>query len=325
MISVIVPVYNTEPYLHHCIDSILAQTFTDFELLLIDDGSTDSSGSICDEFAAKDSRVRVFHKANGGVSSARNMGLDNAHGEWVAFVDADDLLYPDFLKTFVTKFSQSVDLYIQGYEDSNGYTLVRTERSWVSECLVVELDDIYLDQLFGFVWNKLYKAVIIKDNGLRFNEQITMIEDLLFIYDYLQHSNSAYNINAVNYYYWRHESSACFKKHSFHSWNLFIDKYCNLFSQYKDTHKDFVNRKLKTCYMLSLDILRSLYIDRCDSMVRISFIGKIKNMADSSEAVQIRTMTTFNNKLITFMVLYLPVTLADKLLWMSRKILSVKR
>ena len=89
-ISVIVPVYNVERYLRRCIDSILAQTFTDFELLLIDDGSKDSSGEICDEYAAKDSRIIVFHKENGGVSSARNVGLDNVRGEWVAFVDADD-------------------------------------------------------------------------------------------------------------------------------------------------------------------------------------------------------------------------------------------
>ena len=91
-ISVIVPVYNTEMYLHRCIDSILSQTFTDFELLLIDDGSKDSSGAICDEYAAKDNRVRVFHKENSGVSLARNLGLDNAIGEWIVFVDADDWL-----------------------------------------------------------------------------------------------------------------------------------------------------------------------------------------------------------------------------------------
>ena len=89
-ISVIAPVYNTEKYLPRCIDSILAQTFTDFELLLIDDGSKDNSGAVCDEYASKDERVRVFHKENGGVSSARNVGLDNAKGEWITFVDSDD-------------------------------------------------------------------------------------------------------------------------------------------------------------------------------------------------------------------------------------------
>ena len=95
-ISVIVPVYNVEKYLPKCIDSILAQTFTNFELLLINDGSKDSSGTICDEYAAKDSRIRVFHKENGGVSAARNLGLDNAKGEWIAFVDSDDWVLPGY-------------------------------------------------------------------------------------------------------------------------------------------------------------------------------------------------------------------------------------
>ena len=90
VISVIGPVYNVEPYLAQCINSILSQSFEDFEVLLVDDGSKDKSGAICDEYARKDSGVRVFHKENGGVSSARNLGLDNVRGEWIAFVDSDD-------------------------------------------------------------------------------------------------------------------------------------------------------------------------------------------------------------------------------------------
>jgi len=89
-ISVIVPVYKAEAYLRRCVNSILAQTFQDFEVLLIDDGSPDKSGKICDDYVKKDSRVRVFHKENGGVSSARNLGLDNAVGRYIAFVDSDD-------------------------------------------------------------------------------------------------------------------------------------------------------------------------------------------------------------------------------------------
>ena len=89
-ISVIIPVYNAESTLRRCVDSVLAQTFTDFECLLINDGSKDKSGEICDEYAIRDSRIKVFHKENGGVSSARNVGLDNATGEWIAFVDSDD-------------------------------------------------------------------------------------------------------------------------------------------------------------------------------------------------------------------------------------------
>ena len=94
MISVIVPVYNSEKYLHRCIDGILAQNYTDFDLLLIDDGSTDNSGNICDEYEIRDGRIRVFHQENGGVSSARNLGLDNARGKYVMFVDSDDYMLP---------------------------------------------------------------------------------------------------------------------------------------------------------------------------------------------------------------------------------------
>ena len=96
LVSIIVLVYKAEQWLHRCVDSILAQTMTDFELLLIDDGSPDKSGEICDEYAAKDNHIRVFHKENGGGSSVRNLGLDNAQGEWISFIDADDWVEKDY-------------------------------------------------------------------------------------------------------------------------------------------------------------------------------------------------------------------------------------
>ena len=102
-VSIIVPVYNVDKFLHKCVDSILAQTLTDFELLLVDDGSKDNSGLICDKYAAKDSRVRVFHKENGGVSSARNLGLENAQGDWIIFIDSDDWIEPNMLKDIYEK------------------------------------------------------------------------------------------------------------------------------------------------------------------------------------------------------------------------------
>lgn len=97
-VSVIVPVYNVEYCLSRCIDSILSQTFTDFELLLIDDGSKDNSGNICDEYKFKDDRIRVFHKENGGVSSARNWGIANSYGEHIAFIDSDDWVGENYLE-----------------------------------------------------------------------------------------------------------------------------------------------------------------------------------------------------------------------------------
>ena len=101
MVSIIVPVYNTEQYLRRCIDSIVNQEYTDFELLLIDDGSKDSSGVICDEYAEKDARVRVIHKENSGVSDSRNCALDHAKGKYIQFLDSDDWITPDATRLLV--------------------------------------------------------------------------------------------------------------------------------------------------------------------------------------------------------------------------------
>jgi glycosyltransferase involved in cell wall biosynthesis len=128
LVSVIVPVYKAEKWLHRCVDSILAQTMENFELLLIDDGSPDRSGEICDEYAAKDSRVRVFHKENGGVSSARNLGLDNAQGEWISFVDADDLVEENYIAELLSSAKNDGSLVISGLKkEKNGIVINRVE------------------------------------------------------------------------------------------------------------------------------------------------------------------------------------------------------
>ena len=124
-ISVIVPVYKAEKYLHRCVDSILSQTFTDFELILVNDGSPDNCGAICDEYAQKDNRVRVFHKENGGVSSARNLGLDNAKGEWITFVDSDDWLKPGCLEQLTNKLD--ADMIKCGIEASDKSSIWREQ------------------------------------------------------------------------------------------------------------------------------------------------------------------------------------------------------
>src|SRR5690554_7275643 len=116
MISVIIPVYNSEKYLHKCIDSVLAQSYTNFELILVNDGSTDGSGKICDEYAEKDERVRVFHKDNGGVSSARNIGLKNSSGDYIIHADSDDLMLSGALESLYYEAKQSnSDIVIGNY------------------------------------------------------------------------------------------------------------------------------------------------------------------------------------------------------------------
>lgn len=186
MISIIVPVYNISKYLPRCIDSILGQTFTDFELLLIDDGSKDNSGKICDEYAAKDSRVRVFHKKNGGVSSARNLGLDNAKGEYIMFVDSDDYMLPTMCEIMLSTIeNKNADLVVCGTtETGGGFWRPRFDEDFSNEQLKERFISLLHTELLSPPWNKIYKKE--KIGNLRFREDISFGEDLIFNIQYLE-------------------------------------------------------------------------------------------------------------------------------------------
>ena len=178
-ISVIVPVYNSEKTLVRCVDSILSQTFSDFELLLINDGSTDTSGKICDRYALKDNRVHVFHKKNGGVSSARNLGLDNAKGKWVTFCDSDDYVDNDWLSIFVKYCKDGIDLVVQPFNISN-----------LNECKFFEgsrsdfIEKFYDLSIIGYTGNKVLLLSILDRYNIRYNESFSFHEDEVFAYQY---------------------------------------------------------------------------------------------------------------------------------------------
>lgn len=208
-ISVIVPVYKAENYLHRCVDSLLAQTFQDFEILLIDDGSPDRSGEICDEYAKKDKRVRVFHKENGGVSSARNLGLDNARGEWICFVDSDDWVEEEMFAT-ICSFIQSkeqIDILFWGFQYDYSQVYEGKKRKTKKELQYVYCDTVesilgncyWLEkkELFGWTWNKLFRREIIQSKKVRFDPTVSLHEDHLFTLDYVRYVK---NLMVMSYY-----------------------------------------------------------------------------------------------------------------------------
>ena len=205
MISVIVPIYNAEQYLHRCIDSILAQSYTDFELLLIDDGSKDDSGAICDAYAAKDSRVRVFHKENGGVSSARNLGLDHAQGEYVTFCDADDYVAPDWLAAYRKAMAENVDLAIQGYYSIEGENTIekslQPNQGTGVEVKRQLITSLFSQEVYYYLWVKLFRRDLIETHHIRFDEQSILGEDTQFISKYLEFAVSFKCIDSLGYYY----------------------------------------------------------------------------------------------------------------------------
>ena len=201
MVSIIVPAYNAEKTLNKCLDSILSQTFHNWELLLIDDGSTDSSGEICDEYAAKDKRVKVFHKENGGVSSARNLGLDNAKGKWITFVDSDDELLQ---KSFdIIEKTSDCDLILGTYCNhlNNKCRLYKLKIGIYT--LNNGLLNFYAQNLrhviFNVVWGKFFKRDLIKN--LRFDIRMRIGEDTLFMMKYLNRIKKCAFIDNVLYKY----------------------------------------------------------------------------------------------------------------------------
>ncbi|MCL2328359.1 MAG: glycosyltransferase family 2 protein [Bacteroidetes bacterium] len=199
IVSIIIPVYNAEKYLRDCINSVLAQTFSDFELLLINDGSSDSSGKICDEYASHDVRIRVFHKENGGVSSARNFGIDNAKGKWVAFIDSDDWVEIAYLEHLL-QGNDIVELRVAGYVDyrPKGKKIFQLEPELFFNQQIQSYYAKYISTYTIFaVWGKLYLLSTINKYHIRFDIRLSYGEDNVFNFMYLNNINS---IGVNNYF-----------------------------------------------------------------------------------------------------------------------------
>ncbi len=182
VVSIIVPVYNAERYLNQCVDSILAQTFSDFELLLINDGSKDHSGEICDQYAQKDNRVKVFHLTNGGVSKARNYGLGKATGEFITFTDSDDWMEANTLETYTCNFSEEIDVVRIGFVREGSGKRTFSSQKVVTDDICTYFIKTEYNRYHAFVWNTMYRKSLLGDQ--RFDENISFCEDHLFSYDY---------------------------------------------------------------------------------------------------------------------------------------------
>lgn len=215
-VSIIVPVYNTATQLSRCIDSILNQSFRDFELIIVDDGSTDGSGKICDDYSDTDNRIRVIHKENGGVSSARNRGLDIASGEWIYFIDSDDELLPDGLQSLINCISDEVDLVMGGYveEREDGSILAIKERVVLSLSKTQSIISLFIGYgsyyySCGYLWIRLFRRRVIQRFNLLFDTSIAIKEDTLFIAQYICKSNGKTRQTTTPVYrYIRRENSA---------------------------------------------------------------------------------------------------------------------
>lgn len=237
-ISVIVPVYKTEGLLDRCVESIVGQTYKNLEIILVDDGSPDNCPAMCDEWAEKDSRIRVIHKENGGVSSARNAALDIATGDYIGFVDSDDWIEPEMYSSLIQKISESgKNIALCSY-----YAVEISGERYECRCVVdkevLDKDDyfrfIVLGGDGGYIWNRLYDADILKE--VRFDEYIWYSEDLLFNFKTAQKSNGAAILDKIEYNYVQKrikEQAWVMNDHSFDSMTAF-----EIMLSYKDIPED---------------------------------------------------------------------------------------
>lgn len=246
MISVIVPVYNTDNYLIECLDSIINQTYNDLEIILIDDGSTDNSSRICDEYDSKYANVRVVHKENEGVSVARNLGIEISNGEYIAFVDSDDVIDDNYFENLLTALLQT-DSEISACALKREYTstikkqhlILSSVISFDSKEQVLESITDKQNSIEGYACNKLYKRSVLKD--VRFDKNISMCEDSLFAWTVVSENvNRACFINEPMYHYRIILSSA--------TRNSDITKYLDALKVYEYLLQDAHDKGIDKCF-----------------------------------------------------------------------------
>lgn len=272
LISVIVPVYNVEKFLSKCINSICSQTYSDWELILVNDGSKDESGDICDRYARQDDRIKVIHKENGGVSSARNAGLKRAKGEYICFIDSDDWVDPTFLEDFKV-WENKADIYISGaLYDIYGevYSHKKYESSY--SAAVKDICNKFIRQKLienGYPWGKLFRTAIIRQYEMEFNQELTINEDHLFVLKFYANINSLLVTSTAGYHYTVFDNSGrklsskrntyaelLMASHQFHGiLNVLYDKW--RFSQ--STYEKWINSFV---YSKRLYALRSLILNK---------------------------------------------------------------
>ena len=261
LISIIIPVYNTEKYLEKCIKSVLNQSIKNIEVILIDDGSTDGSGIICDKYAKIDNRIIVIHQENKGVSTARNAGIQKSTGEYIGFVDADDYIESNMFEILCNNINNcNSDIVICNYNLIKKNKVQGKNFRNIKEIITREkfLYNMANNTFNGFLWNKLYKKSIILKNNLKLDEKISYCEDFVFNVEYSQFVNKASVVNYRLYNYVQRKESVVNRAFSskrldvLNSYNKIIDKLKN--------YNTSIVRKYEILYTEEAIRLENLYL-----------------------------------------------------------------
>jgi glycosyltransferase EpsJ len=307
-VSVVVPIYNVEKWLEKCLINILSQPFTDIEIILVNDGSTDNCGKICELYAQKDKRIKVVHKENGGLSSARNAGIEVAAGKYIVFIDPDDLIAYDYFDVlFSAAEKYNCDAVVSGYKKVPINDIVipgfKLNEVMSGKDFVLSSPNIHSNNDLCFVWRYLYRLSLIKEKEIRFNEKVLIGEDVIFNLEYLLNSKKVVAVSDICYLYTvnnpdslmriaykpKLESSLVFQ----HKIRKQLSKEFNLLG-YKHYRKDFANYYINNIYRMIINNLKNSdhvhikselhrivnYEMFSDSLKEIGFLYKCNNIKE---------------------------------------------
>lgn len=281
IVSIIIPVYNAKAHLEACVRSILDQSYKQFELLLIDDGSSDGSSGLCDELSQKSEKIRVIHKENGGVSSARNAGLDVARGDYVVFVDSDDVISNNYLEAFIES-SDKADLIIGMIEDlyfDNQGVIVKQKTRYVEapNCGILADEYYKLLELLRVPVVKLYKRSILEDHRIRFDENLSLAEDQVFNFSYYKHIKTyALETRSIYKYYHLYESNSL---SSLRTKKTFEDELYKLNVEYAFI-KSYSPSNADLVYAHHMISMMNIYTDLKDDRGLLPFYKRVKRIAN---------------------------------------------
>lgn len=312
-VSIIVPIYNSEMYLSRCIDSIISQTFNNFECILIDDGSTDTSPFICDRYSESDDRIVVIHQENSGLSVTRNRGMEIARAKYVCHVDSDDYIQKNMCEILVDAANRSdADVVCCGYTENNKVRpLCDEDFIFVNRDIIEIVHYLEMRQAFGVVWNKLYKKSILDTYSIRFPHGIKFGEDMIFNLQYFTHIKTAY-ISPDHIYNYLHDnkSSLAKEKVTLAECDFRFRNITSLFAQVDINAKSlFYSELLAKDFKYTLALLLRLYSDKKRTKERQDVINNIKNFYKDNEAKN--NFGSVLTKGIYKMLLYAPARLFD--------------
>ncbi len=321
-ISVIVPIFKVEQYLEKCINSIINQTYQNLEIILVDDGSPDNCGAICEELAIKDNRIKVIHKENGGLSSARNAGLDIATGDLIAFIDSDDWIEPEMLTVLERILSENnADFSVCGMITDYGNAVIINKLS-VSNVVKVNKSEIFnlilnAPTFYGYAWNKLYRREIIGD--LRFDESLMSCEDLDFCVRLAAKCDSAVYTNEKFYHYMQHSASMTGETGYSPRKLSVLKAYENILPYYEKYNPENLSIIRKNYLKIAINVKGRMLLNKTDDI-------KVLEMLESIIQNNYKLVIKDNNiKLTTKFNIFITNKFPGLILSIKQKILKLRR